>query len=57
MPTMLKEEQSIPCKQGMDDGKVKMALYKVRWKGYDRKGDTWEPITHLQGYRSPRNPV
>jgi hypothetical protein len=27
-------------------------LYKVRWRGYDRKGDMWEPITHLQGYAS-----
>ncbi len=25
-------------------------LYKVRWSEYDRTGDTWEPITHLQGY-------
>jgi hypothetical protein len=29
---------------------VKTALCKVRWSGYDRTGDTWEPITHLQGY-------
>ena len=34
----------------VDDRKVKTTLHKVRWKGYarkgDRKGDTWEPITH-----------
>ncbi len=36
----------------VDDGKVKTTVYKVRWSGYDRTGDTWEPITHLQGYAS-----
>ena len=33
----------------VDDDKVKTTLCKVRWTGYDRTGDTWEPITHLQG--------
>ena len=36
----------------VDDGKVTTTLYKVRWRGYDRKGDPWEPITHLRGYAS-----
>jgi hypothetical protein len=31
---------------------VKTTLHKVRWSGYDRTGDTWEPIIHLQGYDS-----
>ena len=31
----------------VDDGKVKTTVYRVRWSGYDRTGDTWEPITHL----------
>ena len=34
----------------VDDGKVKTTVYRVRWSGYDRTGNTWEPITHLQGY-------
>jgi hypothetical protein len=29
------------------DGKVRTTLYKVRWEGYDKKDDNWEPITHL----------
>ena len=34
----------------VDDGKVKTTLCKVRWSGYDRTGDEWEPIIHLQGH-------
>ena len=36
----------------VDDGKVKTTLRKVRWIGYDRTGDTWEPIINQQGYAS-----
>ena len=32
------------------DDKVKTTLYKIRWEGYEKKDDTWESITHLQGY-------
>ena len=32
------------------DGQVKTTLYKVRLQGYEKKDDTWEPITHIQGY-------
>ncbi len=32
------------------DGKTRTTLYKVRYEGYDKKDNTWEPITHLQGY-------
>ena len=31
---------------------MKTTVYRARWSGYDRTGDTWEPITHLQGYAS-----
>ncbi len=34
----------------MVDGKIRTTLYKVRYEGYDKKDNTWEPITHLQGY-------
>ncbi len=33
----------------VDDDKAKTTLNKVRWRGYDRTGDTWQPIIHLQG--------
>ena len=36
----------------VDDGKVKTTVCRVRWSGYDRTGDTWQPITHLHGYAS-----
>jgi hypothetical protein len=36
----------------VDDGKVKTTVCRVRWRGYDRTGDTWEPITHLQRSRN-----
>ena len=26
-----------------------LAHYLMRWKGYDEKGDTWEPLTNLAG--------
>ncbi len=32
----------------VDDDKVKTTLYKECSSGYDRKGDTWETIIHLQ---------
>jgi hypothetical protein len=32
------------------DGKIRTTLYKVRWEGFDKKDDTWETITYLQGY-------
>jgi hypothetical protein len=32
-----------------DDTEVKTTLYQVRWQGYEKKYDTCEPITHLQG--------
>jgi hypothetical protein len=32
------------------DVKERTTLDKVRWEGYDKKDDTWEPITYLQRY-------
>ena len=32
------------------DGNTKTTLYKVRCQGYDKEDDTWESITHVQGY-------
>ena len=33
-------------KKRVKNGKVE---YKVRWKGYSKDDDTWEPIEHLEG--------
>ena len=32
------------------DDKVRSVMYQVRWEGYDKKDETWDPITLLQGY-------
>jgi hypothetical protein len=32
------------------DGKVRTTLYKVRWEGYDKKDDTWKPISSSSAF-------
>jgi hypothetical protein len=41
IPKQVVEIGEYCCPSTVDDGKVKTILYKARWSGYDRTGDTW----------------
>ena len=42
------EPERIVDERQRDDGSVQ---YRIRWRGYDPSGDTWEPLKHLQAGR------